>query len=76
MKNPRPCIVCDDPDIVGAGTWVPDERTALAACVPKGRVMVYVFCLCETHMDPSEENGKAIKQAALREIRFNRSEKI
>lgn len=69
LRHPQPCIVCHDPAIVGAGSWIPDESRRIAAGGPQDVDRIFAFCLCAAHAEPSPENEKAIIQAILRQVR-------
>lgn len=69
IHNPQPCVVCGEINVVGAGTWVPDEKHYLAAGGTIDRVPIFAFCLCETHAEPTKPNEKLVTQAVLRQIR-------
>lgn len=69
LKNPQPCFVCGSPQIVGVGTWIPDEKHRLAAGGTNNTEPVFAYCLCETHAELSEVNEKLITQTILRRMR-------
>lgn len=69
LRHPQPCIVCHDPRIIGAGSWIPDESKRIAAGSPKDADRIFAFCLCEAHAEVTQENEKAITQAILRQVR-------
>lgn len=73
LRNPRPCIVCDDAKIIGAGTWIPDERHQLAAGGTVQYPKIFAFCLCAIHAEPSKEIEKLVQQAVLRELRAKKN---
>jgi len=64
-----PCVVCGDPNIIGAGTWIPDERRMLAAGGTRSMTPVFSFCLCRKHAEGTEENETLISRAILRDVR-------
>lgn len=72
MENPTPCVVCSDKNVVGVGTWLPDDRHYLAAGGTKTHAPLFAFCLCEIHASFSEEMQKLVTQAILREVRLGR----
>jgi hypothetical protein len=68
FNHPQPCIVCKDTNITAAGTWMADEKTALAVGA-NNFDRIFAFCLCDIHGKTSEENEKLIVQAIIRSIR-------
>ena len=68
LQHPRPCIVCKNEDIVGAGTWVADQKRALAVGAQNAD-RIFAFCLCGEHVESTEENEKLIMQSIVRAIR-------
>jgi hypothetical protein len=68
LEHPRPCIVCKNKDIVGAGTWIADQKRALAVGAQNAD-RIFAFCLCDEHAEPTEENEKLIMQSIVRSIR-------
>jgi hypothetical protein len=75
LEHPRPCIVCQSNDVVGAGTWIPDEKRSLAVGA-KNADRIFAFCLCDVHSDNTEENEKAVMQAVVRSIRNGNSREV
>ena len=69
MDDPQPCFICGDPEVVGVGTWVPDERHRLAAGGTKDTDRIFAYCLCDIHAQGTDENDKLIVQSILRTIR-------
>jgi hypothetical protein len=75
LQNPRPCIVCKSPDVVGAGTWIADAKRALAVgATNTGRI--FAFCLCDEHSEATDENEKLTIQAIVRAIRNGNSREV
>lgn len=75
LKHPRPCVVCKDENVVGAGTWVPDHTKALAVGTQE-EGGVFVFCVCNEHIEPTEENEKLIIQSIIRMVRSGSSREV
>jgi hypothetical protein len=71
-QRPCPCMVCDDPAVVGIGSWVPDAKYRLAAGGNTNKTPVFAFWLCEVHIEGTAENQKLIRQAVLRSVRTNK----
>lgn len=76
LRNPMPCVVCNDPKVTLVGTWVPDEKRRLAAGAMPGTTPMFSFCLCVAHETFTEENEKLVTQAILREIRSGDRKRI
>ena len=75
LEHPRPCIVCQSSDVVGAGTWIPDEKRYLAVgAVNAGRI--FAFCLCNEHSEATEENEKLVTQAIVKSVRSGNSREV
>jgi len=68
LEHPCPCIVCKNEDIKGAGTWIADEKRALAVGAQNAD-RIFVFCLCEDHIEETEENQRLTTQAIIRAVR-------
>jgi len=69
LTNPRPCIVCQERNVVSVGTWIPDAKRRLAAGGNEKRIPVFSYWLCEAHTSISDENERLITQAILRHVR-------
>jgi hypothetical protein len=68
LNDPLPCIVCQSPDVIMAGTWIVDPSRALAVgAVNADRI--FAFCLCELHGKDTPENEKLVMQAIVRSVR-------
>lgn len=76
MNHPVPCLVCGDENVVGAGTWKPDERHRLAAGANDKIDRIFAFCLCAVHGEPTQENDRLVKQAILRDVRTGKGFKV
>jgi len=70
LAKRMPCLVCEEPNVVGAASWIPDETYRIA--VGGKDIPVFAFCLCQVHSEPTQENEKLIKQAVLRDKRSGR----
>lgn len=68
-KNVIPCLVCANPNVVAIGTWIPGQRMILAVGGNKKFTPVFCFWLCGDHMPDTEENGRLIERAILRDVR-------
>ena len=76
MNNPRPCLVCEDRNVVGVGTWRPDEKRRLAAGGNDKTDPIFAYWLCRQHAVQSEENYTLIMQTILRQVRVGKGHKI
>lgn len=76
MEHPQPCIVCKSLNIIGVGTWIPDERHRLAAGATEDFHPIFGYWLCAEHTAVTEENERKIMQCVLREIREGHSHEI
>ena len=68
IDHPKPCIICDDINVVGAGTWIAGDKQYLAIGSQNFN-RIFAFSLCETHVESTEENEKLIMQAIVRLVR-------
>ncbi len=71
-----PCIVCNNPNVIGVGTWIPPETHRLAAGGTDTYDPVFAFHLCEEHAKAGEENEIAIVQSILRDVRTGKGFKV
>ena len=69
LRNPMPCVVCGEKEVVGVGTWLPDQKHYLAAGGTNERVPIFSFWMCRVHCEPTKANEKLVMQAVLRTIR-------
>jgi len=75
LQNPMPCIVCKAKSVVGAGTWIADEKHYLAVGA-KNADRIFVFSLCEVHVEPIAANETLIMKAIVRMVRHGNSEAV
>lgn len=75
LEHPMPCIVCKTLPVVGAGTWIADEKHYLAVGA-KNADRIFVFSLCEVHVEPIAANETLIMKAIVRMVRHGNSEAV
>lgn len=75
LENPTPCIVCQTTEVVGAGTWIADQRRYLAVG-SQNADRIFAFSLCENHIEQTEENEKLIMQAIVRMVRSGNGREV
>lgn len=76
LSHPKPCLVCGEENIVGAGTWIPDESRRLAIGGPKDTLPIFAFCLCNRHAEATQENEKIIKQTIVRYVQAGKAHRL
>lgn len=72
MRKRVPCLVCNSPNIAGAGTWVPDEKHRVAVKRKDTLLPVFAFTLCRRCSEPTDANEKIIIQTILHEVRLGK----
>lgn len=72
LQRQIPCIVCRALPVIGAGTWIADEKHYLAVGA-KNADRLFVFSLCLAHAEPTEENEELIKRSIVRMVRHGNS---